>query len=154
MSVSLQYVLHGADTFVEVRIIHAPDESFQSLSPFSYPVYTQRLPSHFRAHTYVSFMSDMFDGLHIWFAEHEDLYLPTQTHQVARAYSFILRGPECEHYCTHVLHLAPWPPHLLATETGSRRSRLRRSSFFIHVEIPSTMYQGDGVTVDLVPDRL
>ena len=36
-----------------------------------------------------------------------DLHLPTYTHQIARAYSFLLRGPDCEHSCTDVLHLSP-----------------------------------------------
>jgi hypothetical protein len=61
---------------VEFRIIHAPDESFQSVSPFSYPVYAERLHPHSRSHTHVLFMSDMFDVVHIGGTEHKDLYLP------------------------------------------------------------------------------
>ena len=95
-------------------------------------------------------MSDVFDGFHICVADRDYLYLATQKHQIAYAYSFLLRGPHCEHYCTDALHLSPRPLHLLAMEIGTRRSRSRRSSFFIHVE----MLQGYGVTVDRVPDRL
>ena len=38
---SIRCSLMGACIFVELKITHAPDQSFQSLSPFSYPAYPE-----------------------------------------------------------------------------------------------------------------